>query len=93
MRLRHAGGPSTAAARFGEAARSIEPQGVARRGQLRAPELSIGVPVYNGARYVSEAIECVLSQACDFEVIRRGTSCSGSGVGLSPATGHRSRIR
>ena len=59
----------------------------------RAPELSIGVPVYNGARYVREAIECVLSQARDFEVIRRGTSCSGSGVGLSPATGHRSRIR
>lgn len=36
---------------------------------MTAPKVSIGLPVYNGSRYVAEAIESVLAQTyCDFEL-------------------------
>jgi glycosyltransferase involved in cell wall biosynthesis len=36
----------------------------------RTPRISVGLPVYNGARYVGRAIESLLAQTCtDFELI------------------------
>jgi glycosyltransferase involved in cell wall biosynthesis len=41
-----------------------------RLGGERVPEISIGMPVYNGERYISEAIESILNQSFpDFELI------------------------
>jgi glycosyltransferase involved in cell wall biosynthesis len=41
-----------------------------RLGGERGPEISIGMPVYNGERYISEAIESILNQSFpNFELI------------------------
>jgi glycosyltransferase involved in cell wall biosynthesis len=50
-----------------EETRSIDAQ---KRGGLSLPEVSIGLPVYNGARHLEEAVESLLRQTfSDFELI------------------------
>ena len=42
----------------------------AATGRRKSPRVSVGLPVYNGARYVRQAIESVLAQAWeDFELV------------------------
>lgn len=39
-------------------------------GSEARPKVSLGLPVYNGARYLSRALDCVLAQGfCDFELV------------------------
>jgi glycosyltransferase involved in cell wall biosynthesis len=38
-------------------------------GDVKKPILSIGMPIYNGARFVQEAIDSILEQDCDLELI------------------------
>ena len=46
------------------------PSDPVRRGPGAAPRIGVGLPVYNGARYVAEAIASVLSQTeADFELV------------------------
>jgi glycosyltransferase involved in cell wall biosynthesis len=55
---------------LGEAEPAPEPEADRRGRPVEAPRLSIGLPVYNGERYLAEALDALLAQSfTDFELI------------------------
>lgn len=61
----------------------------------RVPEVSVGMPVYNGERYLAEAVESILGQTfSDFElIISDNASTDGTAKICEELVGRDSRIR
>ena len=49
----------------------------------KSPQLSIGLPLYNGGKYFAESLECFFAQSfADFELVICGNASTDGGEAL-----------